>query len=358
MSFCLPLASSKGGVWLSVRVRSGVQIDSIGIFVYRPWSSDFRLAPYEVWAGDAFGDVGSSAVQCTLPTSPTAAEPTHGGTPTIVSCHGVVKPYLTLRQLGDPKRWFISEVEVYTAEDRDASRPAAWAPKQRGEVATAINRRFERGAPSNVLAEGGVLVHIFDDYEDEQRPWTMCHEVCRRGSVDAWSSSLVSRSVPWIFTASAGAAGFIMSPHAEIVCAFPFDAGTGGHSNGRCSPLVSPLEDGHFAMHTLQDALQRQYDGSWRRVHPQDSVYNEVIVSSMWWDRNLPWALEAFVFDGGDELQAQMVITHQQFLDFFGLTAEEVPLLRYRCSKLGLKYDTQDPNAYHESCFVDVSFEV
>ena len=111
MSFCLPLASSKGDVWLSVRVRPDVPIDSIGIFVYRPWSSDFRLSPYEVWAGDAFGDVGSSAVQCTLPPSP-AAEPTHGGTPAIVSCHGVMKPFLTLRQLGDARRWFISEIEV------------------------------------------------------------------------------------------------------------------------------------------------------------------------------------------------------------------------------------------------------
>ena len=78
----------------------------------------------------------------------------------------------------------------------------------------------------------------------------------------------------------------------------------------------------------------------------------------MWWDRNLPWALEAFVFDGDDALRARMARTHQQFLGFFGLTAEEVPLLRYRCSKLGLKYNTQDPNEDHGSCFVDVSYEV
>lgn len=194
-------------------------------------------------------------------------------------------------------------------------------------------------------------MHIYDDYEDEQRPWNMCHEVCRRGNVDAWSSSLISRTVPWIFLASAGAAGFIMSPHAEIVCAFPFDAGTGGHSNGRCNPSA----DGHFAMHTLQDALQRQYDGSWRRVHPQDSVYNEIIVGSMWWDRNLPWALEAFVFDGDAEMQARMAQTHQRFLDYYGLTAEEVPLLRYRCSKLGLGDTSHDADEHHEDCFVDVS---
>eukprot|EP00965_Chrysotila_dentata_P237651 6202040-Pleurochrysis_carterae.AAC.1 len=47
--------------------------------------------------------------------------------------------------------------------------------------------------------------------------------------------------------------------------------------------------------------------------------------------RAAAWVVEAFFFAGGNELRAQMLPVHRNFLSFYGLTAEEVPLLRYVC---------------------------
>ena len=50
-------------------------------------------------------------------------------------------------------------------------------PRQRSHaVVDALNARWVHGRPSNNLSEAGVLIHLFDDYEDwsEKRPWRMC----------------------------------------------------------------------------------------------------------------------------------------------------------------------------------------
>ena len=145
--------------------------------------------------------------------------------------------------------------------------------------------------PSRALpacaVQAGVLVHILDGNEDasseeEGLPWRLCqHMECSRGNVDAWSASLISRTVrmpaatsshshglslphshslvsqtvrvpaapssyshgltsqlplpplphsqvPTLFTDSAGIAGFVLAPSVEIYCAFPSDVGTLG----------------------------------------------------------------------------------------------------------------------------------
>jgi hypothetical protein len=104
---------------------------------------------------------------------------------------------------------------------------------------------------------------------------------------------------------------------------------------------------------TLQDALEQQYDGSYRKSHPGVSGYNEIIISALYWDSALPWAVEAFVFsarpDDERALYARMEATHRDFLVYYGLTAAEVPLLRYRCSQNDI------PPAEQGRCFEDVS---
>ena len=220
MTFCLPEpakgeseAGDDGGPWLSVRVKPGSVIDTVAIFVYQPWDSDYALSPYEVHAGDSYGDTAAGGEACALQEG--RVEPGHGGVPAIALCGGVAREYVTVRLTGGDasnRRMFINEVAVYAAGPAAAAAAAADAgagaattskkdtknkPKNRapkvGDVAAAINARFEAGRPSDVHAEGGVLVHVFDGYEEEARPWEVCHDVCRHGPVDTFSFSLISR---------------------------------------------------------------------------------------------------------------------------------------------------------------------
>ena len=224
MTFCLPEPAAKGegseagdgGPWLSVRVKPGSVIDTVAIFVYQPWDSDYALSPYEVHAGDSYGDTAAGGEACALQEG--RVEPGHGGVPAIALCGGVAREYVTVRLTGGDasnRRMFINEVAVYAAAGPAAAAAAAAAadagagaattskkdtknkPKNRapkvGDVAAAINARFEAGRPSDVHAEGGVLVHVFDGYEEEARPWEVCHDVCRHGPVDTFSFSLISR---------------------------------------------------------------------------------------------------------------------------------------------------------------------
>ncbi len=72
------------------------------------------------------------------------------------------------------------------------------------------------------------------------------------------------------------------------------------------------------------------------------SGYNEVMTSWAWWESNLPWAIEAFVYatDGGpdghlERNRERARGIHRAFLANFGLAPREVPLLFYRCGPGG-----------------------
>ena len=73
----------------------------------------------------------------------------------------------------------------------------------------------------------------------------------------------------------------------------------------------------------------------------------------MYWDRHLPFAIEAFWYAAASpEIIGEMRRIQASFLEFFGLTAEEVPLLQYSCSQ-------NDPPTNREDrthvCWTDVS---
>jgi hypothetical protein len=335
MTYCVIKTTWDQSAWLSLRVKP-VPIDSVALYIYYGW--DDALAPYEVWLGRWHGDL---ELQCTLESS---GEPSHYGVPALAWCHGATRPYVTVRKLTRGKRMFLSEVLVYGRQDTQActgimtgvlDAQEVRSPSPRGtvsEVVEGINARFERGRPSNDLAEAGVLVHIWDGYEDPLHRWRICDVRCPK-KVDSFSSTLISRAAPWLFHNGAGG-GFVISPEADIECAFPCDVGTGGHPWGRCRGAsrekVGTGAGPKYTGHSLKDALDAQYDGSYGRLHPGVSGFNEVIVAWLFWSHNLPWAIEAFIsIDRTDEPEMRRV--HAAFLAFYGLSASEVPLLRYRC---------------------------
>ena len=66
------------------------------------------------------------------------------------------------------------------------------------------------------------------------------------------------------------------------------------------------------------------------------------MTSWAWWESNLPWAIEAFVYatDGGpdghlERNRERARGIHRAFLANFGLAPREVPLLFYRCGPGG-----------------------
>ena len=79
----------------------------------------------------------------------------------------------------------------------------------------------------------------------------------------------------------------------------------------------------------------------------------------MYWDLNLPFAVEAFAFSerpeeqGRSAARAMMKRTHRSFLAYYGLTEEEVPLLQYVCSELD--YARDKSMAGTPQCFIEVS---
>jgi hypothetical protein len=245
------------------------------------------------------------------------------------------------------KRMVFSELLAYRQPDpvqknsSETDLPAAPLPGLTRQVAADINARFERGGPTNLLADAGVLVRVMDGFEDQNQPWLVCHERCRNPA-DHFSGSLISRTLPWLYHGGAGG-GFIVSPDAQIECAFPCDVGTGGHPWGRCHGYSRPDYDGR----TLEHALVVQYDGSYRQDHPSVSGFNEVVVSWLFWDHSLPWAIDAFFFANPADA-AQMRRVHTAFLGFYGLTAADVPLLQYTCGQKGAEDMTAGHLCWHE----------
>ena len=239
-------------------------------------------------------------------------------------------------------------------------------------VVDEINRRFREGIPSNSLATAGVLVHEFDKLEDweHDQPW----KTCSKSSENSWctdqakheSCTLINKDLPHLFVEapntaaddpSDGSMGFILSPRVtEILCSFYADGGTQGQPDGGC-------------FHTLHDGIkkpvpkcnpqpagcdQAQFNakagvilpavgcgrywncafvgtemlGDMMRTQQRENSgkYNEVVVSSKFWDDHLPGIIEAVFFISTEE-KARAV--HRNFLAAYGKTRHEVPLVQY-----------------------------
>jgi len=234
--------------------------------------------------------------------------------------------------------------------------------------------RFETARPSDVLGEGGVLVHIYDGFESGEQPWDICHHDCVRGGVDTISASLISRTLPWLFEAEArwGMVGYIFSPETAVLCAFYHDAGSGGHPNGKC-PF--PPNTGRHILpphmgEPLGVAMRQHFEACAGEVniftglHTRNghcgSGYNEILVGWAHWEMSLPWGVEAFMYAGGPEAwptnEPRARDIHREFLQRYGLSAADVPLLRYDCGPGG-PHGGQPftiASAHRGKCFVEV----
>lgn len=128
-----------GDAWLSVRIPEGKPVHSVEITIYQPWGG-LQVAPYQVWLGDAFGQ---QKFKCF--TENPQREPSHGGIPAVSTCFNEsTYNYVTILQLGEPRRWQIMELEVFSPEPRQDD--SQWPNLEFGDVARAVADRFENGA--------------------------------------------------------------------------------------------------------------------------------------------------------------------------------------------------------------------
>ena len=112
----------------------------------------------------------------------------------------------------------------------------------------------------------------------------------------------------------------VRSQDTEILCGYTGDVGTGASINGGCGSCSASGCSGssrHGA--TLTEASR--------------SGGNEIIVGQLSWEQHLPWVVEAFVFAGGAQAEAQARTAREAFITHFGWVGAdlqaEILLLRF-----------------------------
>lgn len=200
-------------------------------------------------------------------------------------------------------------------------------PSMARDVVIALNARYRAGHASNVLAEAGVLVHVFDQLEDwgNDRGYRPCRSGWCNGRFDHESCSVINIHLPAIYPHHSSDGGVVLASSVPVACSFPGDGGTQKKTieqlcnRTQCSPQERGLPHSQcsFGPNQLGDML---------RAHQSRKggvPYNEVVVSSRTWEERLPWSVEAFI-DGGRAAAA-----HRSFLRDFPDRRGRTPLVNY-----------------------------
>ena len=217
------------------------------------------------------------------------------------------------------------------------------------EIVAQLNHQWTYGAPSGHLGSAGVLVHIFDNTEDDvsakqslglpmeaATPWLPC-------SAGAWcgqfhgrlSASLINRRQRELFH-SQTEAGVILSSANSIYCSYPVDGGTMNKfcPEGApldCAPGCANAETGlpnwceHDEAWNLRQSAQ-VWDCAFRpedleamlrhHLDSRASQYNEVVVDTRAYTDNLPASVLAFFFlasGRGGESEQKARAAHTRF---------------------------------------------
>ena len=218
-----------------------------------------------------------------------------------------------------------------------------------------INERFRRKPDAAVwsadgaLADAGLLVHIFDGWEDYNfgsKP-SAGHTEMSTSLIfaDQHPKCCPQHKIPMFTSWATGKQGMIFRPggSTRILCGNSRDSNY-GLCRDRCASVPLDADDGFdpsreplkcswnpedFAVFLRRtNAFETQTQAPTRTID-----YNEIIVDSEHWTLELPATIEAFFRsdDHGrgrkDDDVAQK--QHQKFLQKYGLSRAEVPLLEF-----------------------------
>ena len=224
--------------------------------------------------------------------------------------------------------------------------PGAWSSLQK------LSDLYASGAPSNDLTEVGLLFHGFDGTEKgwpTDDMWHPCAEGWCQGATDHWSASIVSHQHKAVFSDT----GILYAPNLNTVMCSDF-TDFGSLINGCSSTVSDGWEGSTFPEDKLKDMLERSVTDP-----ALEFAYNEVLIDSQQFVKNLPGSVGAFVFGmtgkptQGDQMQA--TAAYVNFLDAYNLTETDVPLLQLHHtgpqafsdeSAGARKYVEEHPHAY------------
>ena len=176
-----------------------------------------------------------------------------------------------------------------------------------------------------LLEESGLLTHQFDDTEISSEPWIPLG--------DQLSCSLINMGSPAMYQ-SAYASGFILAPSNRVLCSYTRDGATASRGDGGCSSwgLAACTQsvdwnciwEGPWGVEGMLTASTARF--AREGYGGNGKAYNEVMIDTNHYTSNMPQTLEAFFAPAGGNIEHAATI-HAQFLEHFGLTSVEVPLL-------------------------------
>ena len=195
-----------------------------------------------------------------------------------------------------------------------------------------LNDRWRNGGESNSLAEVGVLIHMFDNLEDwaSGRGYAPCSSGWCAGRANHMSCSIINARLQKVFNGGSG--GVILSPLvAKIDCAYGGDGGTQNAAGNGCIDYLC-TEENWFHMGC---AWPPERIGGMITVMQEHKSYdyNEVIVSSKYWDDHLPHMVEAMI-SGGDGKASE---AHRAFLALY--PERPIPLVSYRPGNFEMPFE-------------------
>jgi len=242
--------------------------------------------------------------------------------------------------------------------------PPPFAPHSAAmRVAARLNDRFVHGHPSaarNSKPYGaGVVMHQFDNFEANGRPWAPCdgswQYKCKGGSfAGRMSTMIVFKSmherrdrvaVPLI----GWGGGIVVAPDIKVKCAYGDDGSTyranGGCYDNWCDP-GNPWRGGNpcgfggantidHAWHSyhLSSMLELYNKHSQHYRSPQFySGYNELVYDAHDWNSHLPHTVEAFFglfTQNGYNPNGATARQHRAFLQQYGVSDQDIPLLDF-----------------------------
>jgi len=216
-----------------------------------------------------------------------------------------------------------------------------------------LNERFRNGRPSSNLAEAGVVMHQFDNFEDKQKPW-----LCQMdGKWDGRVSAMIAfrrmkdrhdrDGVPLINWGG----GVVVDPRRKIKCCYGDDASTYLAQRGygcytsycdRNHPFAKgnwgkpcgfgPKESFRTSWHAqdLDKMLELYVHYSQPYRSPQwYSGYNEVIYGYTEWNNYMPNTVEAFFTIAGDHVGSRDYGYYQKFLTEYRVAKDDIPFLKF-----------------------------
>ena len=184
-----------------------------------------------------------------------------------------------------------------------------------------LESMFAHARPANGVGKVGVIFHAFDDTEDYRELWKPCTAGWCVRFTSFWSTSIINAKQRNSFASS----GILLAPHSnEVLCSWPEDMAQQHGATNVDTSCDTRFADGAvpYPREQLKDMLEISMGGS--------ETYNEVIVDSQVYMKNLPNSIAAVAYydDSSEEEQIKATETYLAMLQAYDLTVDDIPLVK------------------------------